>query len=228
MKAKISKIITVFFLLFSINTTVLAANLNLNVDFDGKKIEMTSSTPEMEWAINNMLPGQKEETSLIINSIGSKEVKVELNAKIIEGEDVADVLNLKIINNKTNEVLYEGKYSNIPDINVKIPAKETNTFKIIVELPQEVGNEFQNKKCVIKLTFIAKGEKENGEKKQNNNNADISIEPENTSQEENAIEEITTDIINPVKTGESHIIYIVLAVLIITLLILVFSFIKTR
>ena len=139
LKAVLPIIISIF--LVAINTVVLASNLSVNVEFDGKKIEMTSETPEMEWKINNFTPGQSEEILLIINSIGSKEATVEFGIETIDENDAKENLIMKIVNNKTNEIAFEGKYLEFKNVSVKIPAKETNSFKIIVTFSKETEDE---------------------------------------------------------------------------------------
>ena len=162
-KTKLKLIIIMFsitmFITTIFSTTVLAANLNVNVEFDGKKIEMTSETPEMEWNINNVLPGQSMETLLIINSTGSKEVKVELGAEITDNPKLTEELIIKILNNKTSETLYEGKISELENVTLKIPSKETSQLKVMISIPEEASNEIQNDNYTVKFKLVAKGEK---------------------------------------------------------------------
>ena len=226
---KIILIYTCLFIMLISSTNAYAANLNVNVDFDGTKIEMTSETPEMEWKINNLLPGQSDEVTLIINSIGNKEVKVEFIPEIISESEIAEFLNIKILNNKANEILYEGNYSELKTISAKIPKKETNSFKVMVSLPEEnvpeaskleAGNkEFQGKNYTVKFKITAIGEK----KTQPQNTKERNSVEGNTI-EENIVEEITTNVINPLKVTKSYVIFIVLGVLVVTLIILIIMF----
>ncbi len=181
------------------NTKVFAANFNLNVSCDGKKIEMISKTPDMTWNINNMLPGQKDETKINISNVGQKSVKVQLKATIVNGEEVANVLDIKIIKMKNDseqldEVEYEGKYADLKEIVIDLDSGKQQEFKVITSLPVETGNEFQEKQCEMKLSFVATGEAD-----------------EKTPEKEY----ISTFEIKSPQTGESNAIYIVVAILIL-------------
>ena len=226
-KKIIISIITI--MMFLLNTYTFAANLNLNVDFDGKTIEMTSETPEMKWQIKNIAPGKNYSTTIIINSIGSKEVKVEYTAEIIDGREYEEYITIKIENSKSNEKLRGfktieglGKYKDFQNIVEKISSKETKAYTVTVTLPEEINDKFENKTCTIKFNFTAKGEK---------NAISVSNQQEMLEQvntQENKTEEITTNTIKEIKASQSYVIFIVLGILATVLIVLVIMFIKTR
>ena len=204
-------------LIFS-NSKVFAANYNLDVNCDGKKIEMISKTPDMTWNVDNMLPGQKDKIVINISNVGPKSVKVEFKATVVEGSDVADILNVKIvkIGNDSEQVEYDGKYSHMREVVLNLDAGKNQEYKIISSLPEETGNEFQEKQCQMKLNFTATGE------------SDEIVEPPTPAEEEGTPEKdgttpketvpqkkyITTSEIKSPQTGESNAIYIVAGVLI--------------
>lgn len=206
-------IITLVLLLISI-TKVCAANPSLNVEFDGKEIEMTSDNPNMEWNIENIKSGESRENTIVINSIGSKEVKVELSTEILEKAELAEILNIRINNNKTNEILYDGNFANFQKAEIKIPSKETNLINVVVSLPEATENIIENQQIKIKFKFIAKGEKQTQNKQENS--------------EESMVEIVSTDLIKPIKKSESYTIFIVLGIMIITLIILIIAYIKNK
>lgn len=219
---KISLILIIFAIAIFLVNESYAANLSVNVNFDGKQIEMTSETPDMSWSIDNLLPGETEETILTINNIGTRQANIKFIANIEEGEELSDILNIKIIKlagevQKQDEEFFIGKYSKLMNIELDLQEGKTQAFKIITSLPKETGNEFQNKECKIKLSFIASGIEDTKPVPE-----EPDVEPEEPPKE------IVTDIIKPVQTGESKTIYIIAGVLVVAVVILVVTFFVGR
>ena len=165
---------------------------------------MTSETPDLTWTISNLLPSEKDESSIVVKNIGSKEVDLQLTAKIEKGEDLAKILDVKIINEENSEVLYSGKYSELSNINAKIESGKSVTYKITTSLPSETGNEYQEKECIVKLYLIASGELD---------------EPGRTI--------ITDEVVSP-QTGEGIIIYGIAFALVIAFVVLSTTYILNR
>ena len=184
-----------------------AANLKVDVNFNGEKIKMTSDTPDMTWNINNLLPGESDKTELIISNTGSKKVDVKFNATIENGHDLAEVLNFKVFKvasnaNEEDEKVFEGKYSNFKNLEVSLESGKTQSYRIETSLPMEIGNEFQNKECTVKLNFNATGI-------------------------ENEKPKVETDVVEP-QTGESYAVYVIFGVLVLAVVGLVLTFFKKR
>lgn len=218
---------------------VNAANLGLNVNFDGKKIEMTSETPDMTWQIKNLLPGETDETELTIYNIGKKNTTIKFLPKIEEGKELADILNVKIIklageNISKDEEFFNGKYSEIMNMGLSLDAGKTQKYKIITTLPSEAGNEYQKKECKVKLAFVASGieDEEKKPEPEKPDEPDVPEKPEKPEEpeepEEEPQKEITTDEVKPVQTGESKMIFAVVGVLALAVIILIITFFKGR
>ncbi len=221
---KIIVSILALILIQMLNIKVYAANLNLNIDFNGKEIEMASETPEMKWELKNIAPGKSNSTTIIINSIGNKEVKAEFATEITDGKEYEEYLNMKITNSKNNETIYEGKYKEFTKVAEKISAKETKSYNVIVTLPEGTENKFANTGCTIKFNFTAKGEK---------NSIAVANQQEQqeqmqTQQNTVEVEEVTTNTIKQIKISQSYIIFIVLGILVVVLAVLIILFIRTR
>jgi hypothetical protein len=212
LKVLFISIVLIFFLQ---GNRVLAANLSVNIDFDGKKIEMTSETPEMEWNIEKLFPGETAETNIVLNSIGSKEVKTEFQLETTNKE-IEEYLTVKVMNNKTGEMAYDGKYTEFKNVTAKISSKETNVFKVTIGLPTEIESSIKSENLKIKFKLVAKGEKSN------------QIATATTENEQTNTNEISTDIIKPIKKQKSFGIYIVFAIMICVLLILGVAYFKTK
>lgn len=252
-KATIITILTIV-IMTMMQGTVFAANYSVNVDFDGKNIEMFSENPKMEWNVRNLYIGEPTETTIILNSTGNKEVEVELKPEIIESKEIAELLNLKIINNKTNEIAYEGKYTDFQSVKTKIPAKETISFKVIIEKTAIDDKDIQNANFKIKFKIIASGEKSSsvhkrinnnsaGENETSSNNEEQRNESEEMSNNENKettnnenqsnetekqVEKVTTDEIKQIKKQEAYVMYFVLGIMLLVLSILVIQFLKIK
>lgn len=209
---KVIIFLIVFFLFFISN--VYAASLSLNVDYDGKKIEMTSETPNMEINIENLKSGESRENTIALNSIGSKEVIVEFAGINIDKTEYSEILNIKIINNKSNEIIYDGAISAFQNKEIKIPSKETNSINIITTFPVIAENTIEKIDCKINIKITAKGEK--------------NINKINQEGTENNIEYISTNIINPVKKSKSYIIYFSLGIMVCVLIGLVIAYVKNK
>lgn len=211
-----------FAIIICLSNTIYAANLNVNVNCDGKKIEMTSETPEMTWIIENLLPGGSDETILTFHNTGKKFVDISFIPKIENGKDVADILNVKVIRLtsetvKKEEELYNGKYSGLGNMGLSLESGKSQSYKIITSLPMETGNEFQNKECVVKFHIKASGTEDKP----------VISEPETQKPEIPEVEppsQLETEVIKPVQTGESRVIYIIVGVLVVAVVALAGTF----
>lgn len=231
--SKNAKVVTIFILLILtiiLNSQVFAANLELNVKFDGKKIEMTSETPEMTWTVENLLPGESEETFLTVKNIGKKSVDVDFKAVVENGEKLVDILEIKVINKSDNSEIYSGKYSDLEKLNIKVDSGKSQEYKIITHMPIEAGNEYQNTECNIKLNFVARGKKDEVKPPETNPEEPPTEEPpvEEPPVEEPPKDETITDVIKPIQTGEGYVIFAVCGLAVIAVLVLVVTFMNNK
>lgn len=210
-----------FAIIICLSNKIYAANLSVNVNCDGKKIEMTSETPEMTWTIENLLPGGSDETILTFHNTGKNFVNISFIPKIENGKDVADILDVKIIKLtsetvKKEEEFYNGKYSGVVNMGLGLESGKSQKYKIITSLPIETGNEFQNKECVVKFHIKASGTEDKPEPAPET--------PKQEIPEEDPPKQIETDVIKPVQTGESRVIYIIVGVLVVAVVAFVGTF----
>ncbi|MBE5805717.1 MAG: hypothetical protein E7313_03255 [Clostridiales bacterium] len=186
---------------------VYCANYNIDVNFDGKKIEMVSETPDMVWDINNILPGEKHETVVKFSNVGKKDTTIEFYVTIQEDSMLMKALNLTVVRLSDNKEVFNGKYNEIDKLREELVSKKSEEYKFITELPINAGNEFQEKKCSVKLTVVAIGviDKEGEEKK-----------------------EIVTEEIKSPQTGQSRVIFIIAIVLIVSIVMLLITFLVRK
>lgn len=210
---KIYIILTILFVSILASSHVFAADMNVKVNCDGKTIKMTSETPDMTWKVENILPGESDESTVTLQNIGKKKVDVDLNAKIESGEELANIINLQIIKNQSStnkeETIFTGKYSELKTLKMNLDVSEKVTYKFIASLPMETGNEFQGKECVIKFALVASGEQ------------DTQKTPEEP-------QKIITDKVETPQTGEGIVIYIIGGILLLALIIFLVTIFLNR
>ena len=205
-----------FAIIICLSNKIYATNLSVNVNCDGKKIEMTSETPEMTWTIEDLLPGGSDETILTFHNTVKNFVNISFIPKIENGKDVADILDVKIIKLtsetvKKEEEFYNGKYSGVVNMGLGLESGKSQAYKIIMSLPIETGNEFQNKECVVKFHIQASATEDKPV-------IPDTPKPEEPEQPETEVpEQLVTDVIKPVQTGESRVIFIVVGLLVVAI-----------
>lgn len=208
---KVFIVLTILFISILTSSQVFAEDMTVKVNCDGKTIKMTSETPDLTWRVEDILPGETDESTVTIQNIGKKKVDIDLNAKVESGEELTKILDLQIIKTQSSkeETVYTGKYSDLKTINVSLEPHEKMAYKFIATLPIETGNEFQGKESVIKFVLIATGKK------------DEPVAPDETP-------EIITDEVVPPQTGEGIIIFIIGGVLLIALIVFLVTIFLNR
>lgn len=160
MRKNISKIIVLFVitLLLGFNSA-WADYFSLEVNYDGKNIEMRSETSDMLYKLENFLPGDKDVSYITIKNVGTEKVRVYLkDTEVITGNDsILDKLIIRITKNEN--VIFTGKYKDIQNIKLtEISSEGNEAYKIETTFSNTAGNEFQSKDFEIKFNFISIGD----------------------------------------------------------------------
>lgn len=134
----------------------LAVNFELNVKFDGKNISMESETPDMNWDLDNLLPGQSDVSSINIKNSGKKEVDLETSINIEEDTGLLEKIELTVTNN-AGDTVFTGKYKDLKKITKRLKVGETEKYTVSTKLSVDAGNEYQDKKYKLKFNFNAIG-----------------------------------------------------------------------
>ena len=134
----------------------LAVNFELNVKFDGKNISMESETPDMNWDLDNLLPGQSDVSSINIKNSGKKEVDLETSINIEEDTGLLEKIELTVTN-KAGDTVFTGKYKDLKKITKRLKVGETEKYTVSTKLSVDAGNEYQDKKYKLKFNFNAIG-----------------------------------------------------------------------
>jgi hypothetical protein len=110
-------VLTILFVGILASSQVFADDFRVKINCDGKTIKMTSETPDMTWRVNDILPGETDQSTVVLQNIGKKKVDVNLSVKIESGEDLVKILDLKIIQKHSSDnqekTVFEGKYSDL-------------------------------------------------------------------------------------------------------------------
>jgi hypothetical protein len=217
---KVFIVLTILFVGILASSQVFADDFRVKINCDGKTIKMTSETPDMTWRVNDILPGETDQSTVILQNIGKKKVDVNLSVKIESGEDLVKILDLKIIQKHSSDnqekTVFEGKYSDLQSLNVSIDPQQKLTYTFIATLPLDTGNEFQGAECVVKFVLVSSGD------------ADKKSEPTPEPTPEPEPEKIITDDVEPAQTGEGIIIYIIAGVLLIAAIVFLVTFFLNR
>ncbi len=154
---KVIAILFIVFIIIFIDNKVVAEELNLDIKYNGEKIEMISETPNMEWNIEELSLGSVDETILNISNIGTN--GINLNFMPVLVDDNTD-LNVQIIklksDNQIEEEFLNSKYSQQVYTGLFLEAGESQSYKIITSIPEDSKtNQIIN--CKIKLECTADG-----------------------------------------------------------------------
>ena len=216
---KTFKIILIFvILLLTLGMNQVWANyFEIEVNYNGKKLEMTSEDPDMIYNIKNFSPGDSEISYLIIKNTGSKPVEMYIkNIEMLQDANLLNTLNIKITNQE--EIIFDGSYSKINQIDLKtINAGQVNTYKIETIFSKNAGNEYQNKEYNIKFNFEARGNEI--EEAPNNTVPNNNIPNGNVQKQETPKKQDTTvaDKVLP-KTGKESLTWVLVIIFIIILI----------
>ena len=245
MVMKISKkiliIISIILVGILINSKVLAVNYTLNVNFDGKNIEMISPTPDMIWEVKKMQPGEEQYNIITASNKGTRNVIVEFDSAIVDEEDIARILDLKIVklvndNPSLDELVFSGKCADMGKVSFGLDVGKNQSYKISVCLPSEAGSEYKGKTCKLKLNFTASGLADTlvttqVEEAQNISDTEST---ENGGQDNTGItqaqnaERISTSTIKAMETGESKWVFVVIIILVGIFIVLLICFLNIK
>ena len=158
MKTKNVLIILTFVIMFFgiLTTNSSAATFDLDVYFDGKTITMNSEDESIGLNALNLLPGETDNSIINITNKGSQKVTLFVLAKVVDDNDLLEVLNI-VIKDSNGTQLYSGNYNEFEKIEISLAKGAKETLNIQTSMPNEAGNEYQNKEANIKFTFEANG-----------------------------------------------------------------------
>ncbi len=130
---------------------------NAFADASKNVIQLTTSPAHSFINMQNMAPGDTVSEVLIVKNSGNIDFNYFVSAKMEKGEQMLfDQLRLKIT--KENKTLFSGKLNDLQKFEVgKLESNKRNDLTFTIELPIELGNEFQNKSTTLSIIFTAEG-----------------------------------------------------------------------
>ncbi|MCM3767928.1 TasA family protein [Neobacillus niacini] len=136
--------------LFLTPNYIQATNANSVIDI--------ATTPEKIFIdLTNLKPGDKVVRNIIVQNKGKQDFNYIMSKRFLNGSDIFynELLFLILDNNK---VIYDGKLKDFNKIDprlIKMGDSEQLIFK--VEVPKELGNEYQGLNCEVEFKFYAEG-----------------------------------------------------------------------
>lgn len=155
---KVIAISFIVFIIIFINNKVVAEELDLNIKYDGKKMEMISETPKMEWNIETLRLGTVDETILNISNIGTNSINLSFMPVLVDSDTDLNVqiIKLKSKNQMEEEEFFNSKYSQLVYTGLFLDTGESQSYKIVTSIPED-SNTNQINNCKIKLNCMADG-----------------------------------------------------------------------
>ncbi len=157
-RTKIVCMLILMVLMIWLPIKALAAEVGIDVIFDGRNIKMESDNTDLSWTLDGFLPGDSDESKITLNNKGSKPATVEVEISITEKDDgILDMIDMQVTN-KAGEEVYNGSYTDLKTVSTTMEPGETEEFKVKTSMNVNAGNEYQNKQYVLQFKFKAIGE----------------------------------------------------------------------
>lgn len=122
-----------------------------------KEIDIATSPEKVLFDISNFKPGDWAERLLTVQNKGKQDFKFLFSSKLKEGsQKFYNELKIKVSDKE--QVLFEGKLQDFTKLEPRFIAKngsEQLFFKL--EVPEELGNEFQGLDCEVEFKFYVEG-----------------------------------------------------------------------
>ena len=180
-------------------------------------LESKNPTANVPFRMTNMFPGDSVTQYYILNVSYTGNITVNFQVSAENGEEkLLESLKIIIRQVETGQVLYEGMMADMPVLGQKLSTDsksltEELTYEITVGLSTSVGNEYQNEKLILNLSWWAEGDvpPESG------NDLTESVEPEDRDDEESIIVSGGGSLTNPLTSDDSRT-YMWLAIICVT------------
>ncbi|WP_156288283.1 M73 family metallopeptidase [Oceanobacillus salinisoli] len=123
-------------------------------------INLTTIPSEVFFDMTNLKPGDYMQKELIVQNDGEQDFEYIFNNQFLSGSrKLYDELLLRA-ESKT-EVLFDGKLTEFSGLESRfLPTGESETLKFFIEMPYELGNEFQGLTSVFQFELSVSGEQE--------------------------------------------------------------------
>ncbi len=105
--------------------------------------------------VENMMPGQEISTDFVVSS--NRPYDVYLSA-LLERGNVELFENVVATVKNGAETFYKGSFAKLKDLSLKFSkGEEEKNLKLVLFLPEDVGNEYQGKSCDVSLVLSYNG-----------------------------------------------------------------------
>ncbi|MFD1781327.1 TasA family protein [Fredinandcohnia salidurans] len=146
------KILLILFLLLLNPIIVLAED-----SIKHQAIDLSTNPGKVLFDLSNMKPGDSISRNLLISNNGKQDFKYILSNKFTSGDRVF-YNQLDLIIENDNEMLYHGKLQKFEELAPRfLGSKQSEALKLFVQIPIELGNEFQNLSSDFQLKIYVEG-----------------------------------------------------------------------
>jgi LPXTG-motif cell wall-anchored protein len=131
--------------------------MNTNAKENEDKIEISLFPSNDIFDVKNMRPGYGVTKTLLIQNSGNVNFDYYMDAKKLSGSDKLFNQLLLSVTTENGELIFKGKLSKFQNIGLRHLAKSGKEKLIFqIELPPEIGNEYQGLQIKVIYFFIAK------------------------------------------------------------------------
>ncbi|MGD6871118.1 LPXTG cell wall anchor domain-containing protein [Sutcliffiella horikoshii] len=122
-----------------------------------EEIDLMTSPTKILFDISKMVPGDWATRELVITNNGQQDFNYLFSAKLISGSSkMYEALSI-VITDASGE-LYKGKLSDFNKLKPRfLSSSDQETLTFIVEMPYELGNEYQGLECEFEFKFYVEG-----------------------------------------------------------------------
>jgi hypothetical protein len=154
---KINKIFCIFIIsLFMFSPDIYQAEENSK---EQKEMDISISPSPVLFNLTNVKPGDKISREITISNKGKQDFRYLFSNTFLSGsEKFYNELTLKISDGKA--ILVEGKVKDFKKLDFRaLESSSSETLQISIEIPYELGNEFQGLTTEFQFNFLVEGAK---------------------------------------------------------------------
>jgi LPXTG-motif cell wall-anchored protein len=144
-------------ILLSIFLFLVLPPFNTAAETNNKEIDLTTDPGKELFDITNVTPGDSFSRNLVKKNNGKKDFHYIITSKFLSGSEIFyDKLDLTV--SDSNRILYKGKLFEFKRLAPRLlKNKQNENLLFHIQIPLELGNEFQGMETQFQFNFYAEG-----------------------------------------------------------------------